>query len=171
MATANITPTALSGGILYANAVPLTPAEADLNGGSGAQVTTPVPIVEGQTVVAVVVLTWSGRATGAGTLVVLQTDLGDGNWVDVAWCFWNGVQGSAKFVLCAGGLGAMNNAFAASRQSSSMPASQANGSNAVPLGGRIRFTGFTTMSGGSSNVAGTPTSIAATITYKVSNPT
>lgn len=165
---ANIEPTAPTDGIVYASAVPLTPTEAAL--GDAAQVAAVIPVAEGQTIVAVVKLTVSGYVVANSTFVFLQTDLGDGTWVDVAWCFFKGNQGTATFVLCGGGLGAMNNAFEQARQASSTPATQANGSNAVPLGGRVRFTGFSKFAGGSSNVAGTATSVSATIIYAIQNP-
>lgn len=166
--TFNITPAALTDGVAYATSVPLTPTEAAL--GDAAETPAIIPIIEGQTIVAVVKFTVSGYITGNSTFVFLQTDLGDGTWIDVAWCFFSGKQGTATFVLCGGGLGAMNNAFQQSRQASSAPSSQANGSNAVPLGGRCRFTGFTNMIGGSSSVSGTSTTVSATITYRLQNP-
>ena len=168
MPTLNITPTAPSDGVVYANAVPTTPTEAGL--GDAAQVPVVIPIVEGQTIVAVVKLTTTGFITGNSTFIFLQTDLGDGTWIDVAWCYYNGTQGTATFVLCGGGLGAMNNAFQQTRQESSAPTPQSSGSNAVPLGGRVRFTGFTRMTGGSSSVFGTSSGVSATITYKLQNP-
>ena len=167
MAAANITPTAMTNGIIYGSSVPLTPTEAAL--GDATQTTTTVPVVYGQEIVAVVQLSVSGIITGNSTFIFLQTNL-NGVWVDVAWCFWNGKQGNATFVLCAGGKGNQNNAFQFSRQSSSAPSAQANGSNQCPLGGSIRFTGFTNMIGGSSNVAGTPTQVSATITFKLTTP-
>lgn len=165
MATANITPSAVSDGILYANAVALTPTEAAL----GDALVTPViiPIIEGQTIVAVVQLSANGVITGNQTFVFLQTDLGDGTWIDVAWAYWNNVTGSATFVLCGGGLGQMNNAFQQARASGFAPTAHANGSNAVPLGGRCRFTGFTKMTGGSSSSPGVSTVVSATIYYKL----
>ena len=165
---ANITPTAPTDGIAYATAVPLTPSEASL--GDALNAPALVPVAEGQTIVAVVTLTANGVITGNQTFVFLQTDLGDGTWIDVAWCYWNNVTGSATFVLCGGRLGAMNNAFQQSRQSGFAPATQANGSNAVPLGGRCRFAGFTKMSGGSSSAPGVATAVTATITYKLQRP-
>lgn len=168
MTVANITPLAGSDGILYASAVPLTPTEAAL----GDAVLTPalIPVVEGQTIVAVVQLTVNGHVTGSNAFVFLQTDLGDGVWVDVAWCRTGITDGSATFVLSGGGIGAMNNAFGPLRATSSAPATQANGSNAVPLGGRCRFTGFASSVGGSSSIFGTTAGVKATITYKLQNP-
>lgn len=164
----NITPTALTDGIVYASAVPLTITEAVL--GDAAQVPVLIPIIEGQTIVAVVKLNVNGIITGNSTFVFLQTDLGDGTWIDVAWCFLSGTQGQFTFVLCGGGLGAMNNAFQQSRNSNSAPATQANGSNAVPLGGRVRFTGFSRHTGGSSIAAGSSALVSATITYRIQCP-
>lgn len=168
MPTINLVPTAPTDGIIYATAVPLTATEASL----GDALITPaiIPIIEGQTIVAVVKLSLNGHFTANNTFVFLQTDLGDGTWIDVAWCYWNKADGTATFVLCGGGLGAMNNAFQQSRAASAAPATQANGSNAVPLGGRVRFTGFANSVGGSSSVSGTTTAVSATITYRLQQP-
>lgn len=164
----NITPTAMIDGVLHASATPLTTTEATLGNQSTPD---PIPVAEGQEVVAVVKLSINGLIVANSTFVFMQTDLnGDGTWIDVAWCFWNGNQGTATFVLCGGGRGAMNNAFQQSRQASSAPATQANGSNALPLGGRVRFVGFSKFSGGSSSVAGQTTAVSATVTYKLSTP-
>ena len=168
MATANIIPTALTDGIVYCTSVPLTPTEASL--GDAAQTPDPIAVAEGQTIVAVVKLTVNGHVTGNNTFIFLQTDLGDGSWVDVAWLFFKGTDGTATFVLCGGGLGTMNNAFQQSRQSSAAPSTQANGSNAVPLGGRCRFSGFASSGGGSSSISGTTAGVQATITYRLQNP-
>lgn len=165
---ANITPTAPSDGIAYATSVPLTGTEASL----GDALATPalIAVAEGQAIVAVVRIAANGHVTGSNAFVFLQTDLGDGNWVDVAWCNTRLTDGSSTFVLCGGGAGAMNNAFGPLRSSGSAPATQASGSNAVPLGGRCRFTGFGTSVGGSSSVSGTFASLQATITYKLQQP-
>lgn len=168
LAFANIVPTALTDGIVYCTSVPITPPEAAL----GDAVYTPViiPVIEGQTIIGVVTLSVNGHITGNNTFVFLQTDLDDNIWVDVAWCTTKITDGSATFVLCGGGVGAMNNAFGPLRLSSSAPATQANGSNAVPLGGRCRFTGFSALTGGSSSIAGTVPLVQATIRYKLQNP-
>lgn len=165
---ANIVPTALVDGVVYATGVALTSTEAVL--GDALQVPAVVPIVEGQTIVAVVRLSIDGFITGNNTYIVMQTDLGDGTWIDVAWLVWNQVQGSATFVLCGGGLGAMNNTFQQSRNQGQAPQPQGNGSNAVPLGGRVRFVGKTVMTGGSSSVLGAMTQVSATITYRLQTP-
>ncbi len=168
MTTANIIPTAGTDGIPYATNVPMTATEADL--GDGAKTVAPIAVEEGQTVVAVVKLSVNGNIFGNTTMVFLQTDLGDGTWIDVAWCIWQNTTGSAIFVLCGGGLGAMNAAFQQTRNPSFPPATQSNGSNACPLGGRVRFSGFSKISGGSSSAPGVTTQVLATITYKIQNP-
>lgn len=168
MATANIIPTAESDGVAYATAVPLTPTEAAL--GDALACPAVIPVAEGQTIVAAVSLAVNGYITGNSTFVFLQTDLGNGVWIDVAWCMFSSTQAPATFVLCGGGLGAMNNAFQQSRNSGSAPATQANGSNAVPLGGRCRFTGFSKMTSGSSSAPGVSTQVTATITYRLQRP-
>lgn len=168
MAVVNITPQAPTDGIVYATAVPLTTTEATL--GDATYTPAIIPVVEGQTIVVVVRLSLNGHVNGNNTFIFLQTDLGDGVWVDVAWAYWNKADGTATFVLCGGGLGAMNNAFQQARQASAAPAAQANGSNAVPLGGRCRITGFATTSGGSSSVSGTTAGVLATVTYKLQHP-
>lgn len=168
MATANITPEAPTDGITYCSSVPITQTEAAL----GDALVTPavIPVADGQTIVAVVRLAVNGHITGNNTYVFLQTDLGDGRWVDVAWCRFTGTDGAQTFVVCGGGLGAMNNAFGPLRNSGSAPATQGSGSNAVPLGGRARFTGLSFLAGGSSALAGTAALVNATITYKVQHP-
>lgn len=170
MTVANITPTALTDGIPYCTSVPLVSTEADL--GDNLKTPAPIAIAEGQTIVAVVQLTVNGHITANNSYIFLQTDLGDGNWIDVAWCRFTGTDQStpALFVLCGGGLGAMNNAFGPQRQASSTPATQASGSNAVPLGGRCRFTGFGKSAGGSSSIAGSYAGVFATITYRLQQP-
>ena len=161
----NIVPTALTDGIPYSTNVPVVSTEASL--GDALKTPDPIAIVEGQTIVAVVKLTISGFVTGNNTFVFMQTDLGDGTWIDVAWIFWNQVQGNATFVVCGGGLGAMNNAFQQSRNSGQVPTPQVSGSNQLCLGGRLRFVGKTVMTGGSSSAPGVSTAVTATITYKL----
>jgi hypothetical protein len=170
MTVANIIPTPLTDGIPYATSVPLTPTEASL--GDALKTPAVIPVAEGQTIVAVVQLVTNGHVSGNNSFVFLQTDMGDGNWVDVAWCnFTKSDQSQAAlFVLCGGGIGAMNHAFGPQRQANSPPTVQANGSNAMPIGGRCRFTGFGTSSGGSSSLAGSFAGTFATIIYRLQNP-
>lgn len=168
MATVNLTPTPEIDGVPYCTAVPLTSTEADL----GDSVNTPAPIgiTYGQIIVAVVQLTITGNIVANSALVVMQTDMGDGVWVDAAWVFFNQGNGSATYVMCGGVIGSSSNVFQQTRNSGAMPATQASGSNAVPLAGRVRFTGFARFAGGSSSVSGTTTAVKATIKYKLLTP-
>ena len=168
MPNVNIIPAAPTDGIPYTTAVPLTTTEASL--GDGLKSLDPIPVEYGQVIVAVVQLSINGFITGNSTYVVMQTDMGDNVWIDVAWVFWNQVQGSATFVLCGGGLGAMNNAFQQTRNTGQVPSPQTNGSNAVPIAGRVRFIGQTKMTSGSSSAPGVTTQVTATIKYKIMNP-
>ncbi len=165
---ANITPTAPTDGIPYATQVPLAPTEATL--GDALKCPPIIPIADGQTIVAVVKLTVNGLITAGNAYVVLQTDLDNNTWIDVAWLVSTIGQGTATFVLCGGGLGAMNNAFQQVRQVGQVPVVQTVGSNATPLGGRCRFVGKATLASGSSSVAGTTPEVKTDITYKLQHP-
>ncbi len=161
---ANVTPIAAVDGVPYATAVPLASTEADLFNQLGGP--DPVPILYGQAILAIVKLVVSGSPGQNSTYVVMQTDLfGDGNWVDVAWALYTNTQVAQTFVLSAGGVGSINNAFQQSRASGSAPSS--SGSNQMALGGRIRFVGKTTFTGGSSASSGGTIGVLATITYKI----
>ncbi len=169
MVAFNIDPTTQTDGIAYSVGVPLTSTEADLNGGTGVQITAPIPTTYGEAIAAVVKFTVTGIITGNSTYVVMQMDMGDGVWVDMCWCFWTGTQGNATFVMSNGIAGA--NVFQQSRNSGQVPVTsagvQGNGSNQLALGGRIRFVGKTVMIGGSSSVSGTPTAVTVTIKYRL----
>ena len=165
MTVANITPTAQTDGIAYSVAVPLTSTEADLNGGTGVQVTSPIPTTYGQAISVVVKLSINGIITGNSTYIVMQMDMGDDVWVDMNWLFWNQVQGTATFVFSNGVAGA--NIIQQSRNSGQVPQPQASGSNQLALGGRIRFVGKTVMTSGSSSAPGVSTQVTATIRYKL----
>lgn len=165
--TANIVPTAGTDGIVYATNVPLTSTEAAL--GDGLLTPALIPTTFNQAVVAVVQLSINGYITANSSYVVMQMDVGDGVWVDMCWCFWDGRQGSAVFVMSNGIAGA--NVFQQSRQTGQVPVNtsnvQGNGSNQMTLGGRIRFVGKAVMVGGSSSVSGITTAVKATITYRL----
>lgn len=163
MAAANIIPTAPTDGVVYANAVPLTANEAVL--GDGAYTPVLIPTSFGAAIVAVVRLSISGFITANSTYVVMQMDVGDGVWIDINWLFWNQVQGTATFVFSNGVAGA--NTLQQTRNSGQVPNPQASGSNQMVLGGRIRFVGRSSPSGGSSAAAGVTTQVTATITYKM----
>ena len=85
----------------YALNVPVTAQEADLCNVPSPPFIDPVPVLYGEAVLAVVQLTASGLAANAA-YVVMQTDMGDGVWVDVAWVSWAGTSGTAVFVLSGG---------------------------------------------------------------------
>ena len=165
MAAANIIPTAASDGVAYAIAVPLTTTEADLNGGTGVQITAPIPTTYGEAICAVIQLSINGIIVGNSTYVVMQMDMGDGVWIDMNWLFWNQTQGTATFVFSNGIAGA--NTIQQSRNSNSVPNPQVSGANQLALGGRLRFTGRTIMTNGSSSAAGVVTVVTATIRYKI----
>lgn len=168
MTTANIVPTAGSDGITYGTAVPITQTEATL--GDGLLTPDPIATEYGQAIVAVVTLTVNQFIKAQNTYVVMQMDLGDGLWADLAWCIYTANQGTATFILSAGGLGAMNNAFQQTRAAGQFPSSAA-GSNAGPLGGRIRFVGKSApFAGGSSALSGVTAGVVATIKYKLMTP-
>lgn len=149
-------------GITYATSVPLTATEADLYNGVAGD---PISVVYGQAIVAVVTLTPSGGPTSLNCYIAMQTDMGDGVWVDVAWCVYTNTQASATFVLAGGVAGA--NSVQQSRQANAFPTPQANGSNQIPIGGRVRFVGKSILVAGSSVAAGQVANISATIKYKL----
>lgn len=162
---ANTVPAANNDGILYASAVPLTGTEADLYNGTALDGQDPIQVTYGQAIQAIVQLTVSGSPVGNNTYVVMQTDLGDGVWVDVAWCMYTQKNAPATFVLSGGVAGA--NAFQQTRVAGSPPTPQANGSNQIPLGGRVRFVGKANIYGGSSYVQGAFAGVLCTIKYKL----
>lgn len=166
---ANIMPTGnRSDGLPYATGVVLTQAEADLYNGPTLQNIDPIPVIFGQGVQAVVTLTPSGAPASVNCYVVMQTDLGDGVWVDIAWCVYTNTQAVGVFVLSAGV--AANNAFQQSRQAGAFPNPQTTGINACILGGRVRFVGKAILTGTSSSAPGSLFQMAATIRYKMFDP-
>lgn len=168
-ATVSITPTASGDGITYSDAVPLTTSEADVRGGTNAQISTTIPTNFGEAICAIVQLTVSGIVVTNSSYIVMQMDMFDGVWIDLCWCFWNGKQGTAIFVMSNGIAGA--NAFQQTRQSGEVPVNsssvQGNGSNQLALGGRIRFVGKAVTSGGSMAAGGVLGQISVTIKYRI----
>lgn len=169
MATyANIKPLSDSDGVIYATSVPLTSTEADLYntvGGIGNPNVDPIVVPYGQSIQAVVQLVVSGAPGGNLTYVVMQSDLGDGVWVDVCWCLYTQTNNPGTFVFTAGAGGAVNNSFQQSRTTGNAPAS--SGSNQMILGSRIRFVGKSVLSGGSSYSQGGFAGVLATIRYRI----
>jgi hypothetical protein len=96
----------------------------------------------------------------------MQTRLSDGTWVDVAWCTWTGIVGSATFVLAGGFAGAIS----FQQRAAGVAPSPANGSNQFPLGGQVRFVGKSSVTGSSSSSSAGPGVVAgvlATVTFKL----
>ena len=161
---ANITPQALKDGILYANQVPLTSTEADLYSGTTAlDALDPIPIAYNEAILAIVQMNPIGITGSESSYVVMQTDMGDGTWVDVAWCVYTNSNTLGIFVLSAGIAGATS--VQNTRTSGTAPSS--NGANQIALGGRVRFVGKATLTGGSSSGPGGIAGIYATIYYKL----
>jgi hypothetical protein len=153
---ANITPTANDDGLPYCTAKALTGSEVDLFNASGPD---PVPVLYGQAAMAVVTFTVTGSPSGMTAYVVMQTDLNaDGNWVDVAWCR-SGITGASDVFVLSGGTAGATAVEQSRASTSSLPSS--SGATQIPLGGRIRFIGKTTFSGGTSPAC------RVTITYKL----
>lgn len=155
-----------SDGVKYAVSTPITTTEADLFN-QAAPNPDPIPVIEGQACFATVVLTAQGGVLLDNSYVVMQTDLGDGNWIDVAWIVWTGLSGSAVFALSGGVAG--SNGLQQTRAAGTAPSS--NGSNQIPLGGRVRFVGKATLtlsgSSGSSISPGLEGQVTASIRYKL----
>lgn len=162
---ANITPPSRTDGIVYANAVNLTSTEADLYNGSALDGQDPVQVTYGQAIQAIVTLTPTGGLIAQNSYVVMQTDLGDGTWVDAAWCVYTDKLIQGVFVLSGGIAGA--NAVQQSRQANSFPSPQALGSNQITIGGRVRFVGKCVISGGSSAAPGAFTGVTCSIRYRL----
>lgn len=150
-AFANVAATPAVDGLYYAQGVALGGSEADLG--------VPAAVLYGEAVLAVVTLAVVG--VPGTSYVVMQTDLGDGTWVDVAWCQSSAGPGTFVFALSAGVLGTCS-AVAMTRASGTAPGG--TGANQVVLGGRLRFVGK--VSSGSSSSPG-PASSTVTVKYKL----
>jgi hypothetical protein len=144
-------------GLLYANAAVLPAVEADLGNGAGS-LAPPLSVQYARAVTAEIQLTIAGGPASNTTYIVLQTDFGDGNWIDLAWLKTTSTSNGTTTWLLTGGQWSAN-ALQQSRASGTPPGP--TGSNALPLGGRIRFTGQAALTGGSS-----PT-VSATIRAKL----
>jgi hypothetical protein len=117
-------------GLAYCTAAVVPTTEGDL--------AAPVPTLYGQAASAVVELTANGAT--APTYVIMQTDFGDGVFVDVAWGQTSIVTGTATFVLSLFAQGP--GAFQQTRAAGTAPGG--TGTNPLAaLGGRIRFVGQT----------------------------
>jgi hypothetical protein len=133
---ANVALAPISDARLYCQNVNLTGTESDLN-----PTLSPVPVLYSQALAASVVLTLPAPVTSNSAWVVLQQDLGDGNWRDVSWLLWTATSGSSSWELSAGE--AAGGAYQQTRTPGSAPA--ASGARTATLGGRIRFVGAATL--------------------------
>ena len=151
-------------GVKYAVNVPLTSTEADIY---NQLIAHPVPVLYNQSAEAIVTFTAQGALASDTAYVVMQTDMGDNNWVDVAGCVWNGVTGQAAFTLSSVVAGAL--AIQQTRAAGTPPAG--NFANAMMLGGRIRFVGKATTGTGSSSSSSSSGAvfpqILATVVYRM----
>ena len=138
MAFANVQAAAGTGGVLYADAVPVTSTEADLFNQPIPYRFDPVAVPsEHEVLLAIIQLRINGGPATNSTYIVLQTDLGDGVWVDVSWIVWTGTSGTATFCMSSGPAGGIT--FLQTRAAGTSPGT--SGTNKIPLGGRIRFVG------------------------------
>jgi hypothetical protein len=155
---ANATLTTPTDGIPYATGKVLPSTEADLANVTALDEPTPVPLTYHAALLVLVKLVIAGGPASNTTYVVLQTDTGDGNWLDLAWCVTTSVSnGTLLFFFSAGVAGA--NAVAQTRANGSAPVS--TGSNQAVLGARFRVIGQATLSGGTSP------SVTATVRFKL----
>lgn len=142
---ANVFNTTLTDGIIYAASKTLTTSEVSIFNQTSPPGIDPVPVLYGQAVIGIGVLTVTGTPDTNSTYIVLQTSNDGGTtWFDLAWFLWTGVTGTATFELSGGAAGA--NSVQQSRASGTAPSS--NGSNQTPLGGLFRFVGKKVVTGG-----------------------
>jgi hypothetical protein len=130
----------------------------------------PRPVIYGAACLAIVQLWTTGSIPSNSTYVVLQTDMGDNVWVDVAWLTWSGTAPAASpaiFALSGGVSG--SNSFQ-QRVTGNQPVPNL-GANQITLGGRVRFVGKSTIGSGSSSSSSSSGTIVAqalcTIRYKL----
>lgn len=172
-AFANSPPARGTDGVPYCTAAPIPAAEGSLFNLSSPPFFDPVAVLYGEAVQAVVQLSLQGAIGSQSSYVVMQTDLGDDVWIDVAWLSWSsGPTGTATFVLSGGVAGA--NSFQQSRSVGTAP-SPPNDARQFPMGGRLRFVGKATITASSSSSSSSARSsgapavtpaVLATIKYK-----
>jgi hypothetical protein len=137
--------------LAYATSVALPTSEGDL----GSPVTPPAGY---QAILAIVQLAVTGTPASNASYIVMQTDLGDGIWVDCCWCLYTQTSTSQVFTLtCGPGLQGI---VGSSAQRAANQSPNQIGSNSMVLGVRIRFVGKATLSGG------TNPQVTATVKYK-----
>lgn len=163
---ANIVPAGSTDGIPYCTNVPLTTTEAEL--GDGLKSPAPFGVEYGDVIAATVQLSINGYIVSQQSYVVMQTDMGDGVWIDLAWTSWTGNQGTVIALLGGSGIRAINSFTIQTRQPGQFPSppGASGGIGSGPMGGRVRFVGQAIALGGSSSLAGTAANVLATIKYK-----
>jgi hypothetical protein len=157
---ANILAAASVDATYYANALTMVATVADNDLSSGVT-PDPIPVLYYQAILADITFTITGGPATTSIYVVLQGDMGDSNWMDLAWVVTTATTASQVFFLSAGGQGDINNALPIqTRTAGTAPAS--NSSIAIPLPARMRFVGRATFTGGASPAA------KVTIKYRMS---
>lgn len=136
---ANILPNQTTDGIPYALGKSLSSLEGDLYNINPAVPASapPVPTLYAQALLAIVKLTLQNAVPQ--TYVVLQTDNGDNNWIDLAWLVTSQVTGTFTYALSSAGSGGY--AVQQTRAAGTPPAS--TDGNFLSLGARFRFVGAT----------------------------
>ena len=152
-------------GVLYALTALMPSAEGDVFNGVGQD---PVSIPYHEAIAATVLFqVQGGPLITNSSYVVLQTDMGDSNWIDVAGCGFTALNGTSLFLLSAGVAGALS--LQQTRTVGATP-TPVNFSNQMCLGGRIRFVGKSSNTGTLISSSPGPTVIPGvnvTIRYKL----
>lgn len=159
MTFANIALTSQTDGILYCSSVYLPASEADLG--------VPVPMLYNKCISAILELQ-SFFVTTDTAYVVMQTDWGDGVWVDAAWVV-NSTVGVTTFILGASAEPPSTSPASVQQSRVFNVSPGSSGTAAIPLGGRVRFTGKGVFTAGSSSSpsSGLAEGVLATIRYKL----
>lgn len=159
---ANSTPNYPTDGTVYANQMVMPGAEGVLyNGVAGS----PLSVTAEDCLVASVTLTIPVTLASNVSYVVLQGDLGNDVWFDIAGIRTTAVAaGSSNFLIAAGA--PVANAFEQTRASNTAPAGHFQ--NQCPLPGRVRFVGKATITGGAgSSSSGAGIRVLCTIRVKL----
>lgn len=143
MATyANIDPTAQTVAVKYAASKVLTTSEATIYNQSTGD---PIPTHGlAQGIVAIGTATIAGTPDATDAYIIMQTDLGNGVWIDVAWFKITATSGTLTFALV--GIHSVSAAIAQTRASGTSPASSS--ANTMMLGDRVRIVGKATFTNG-----------------------
>jgi hypothetical protein len=172
---ANTTPTPSKPGVPYCVNHQMPVLEDDLADSGFLGDPVAIPYLVG--LAAVIEFSASGPIVTQSSYVVLQMDLGDGQWIDLAGVVWNGVTGTATFLMTVGVAGSL--ILQQTRAVGSAP--PANFANQCPLIGRFRFVGKGVSGGassssssaapsGSSGTPGQPQRVGVTIRYNLLAP-